>query len=65
MLSRYEYQISGLLTRGPNSRPGSTDGPPLATQREVFCGPRAGLSHSFSSGAAADGSGVDVLKSHL
>ena len=64
-LSRYEYQISGCLIGGPYSRPGSTLGPPFATQREEFCGPRVGSSQSCVSGAAALGSGVEVLKSQL
>jgi hypothetical protein len=61
-LSRYEYQMSGWATGGAYSRPGSTVGPPSRTQRELFCGPRAGLSHSCLRGG--ESSGLLVLKFH-
>ena len=35
-LSWYEYQTSGSVTGGSSWRPGSTDGPPSRTQRDVF-----------------------------
>ena len=35
-LSWYEYQTSGSVTGGRSWRPGSTDGPPSRTQRDVF-----------------------------
>jgi hypothetical protein len=52
--------MSGCTIGGAYSRPGSTVGPPLTTQRETFCGPRVGFEHSYGVGVAS--SGVEVLK---
>ena len=52
--------MSGWTIGGAYSRPGSTVGPPSRTQREVFCGPRVGLPHSYGVGVAS--SGREVLK---
>ena len=65
LLSRYEYQMSGWVSRGVWTRPGVTVGSIVSPvfQRDSLSGPLTGLSHSNASGLAGS-SGVDRLKSH-